>query len=139
MKTLLASALLLFGLMSYGQRGPHHGPYKDMTPEQVATLHTKKLNLALDLTEKQQEEIQAIHLEQALLRQEKMEQLKKQDGKPSADERYALMNERLDHQLELKESMKQILSKDQFEKWEKLHVAREMRGKCGYKKGKMSR
>ena len=44
---------------------------KDLTPEEVANLKTKKLRLKLDLTDMQQKKVESILLEQAVERQNK--------------------------------------------------------------------
>ena len=142
MKALFATVLLLAGLAGYSQRGPAHGSMKDMSPEQVATLETKKMTLALDLTEKQQQEIQAIHMEKAIERQTRMEERKNRDEKPDADERFQMMNDRLDKQIAMKDQMRDILDKDQFEKWEKLNLTRGRsmnKGRCKGHKGRSHR
>jgi len=139
MKALLVSIFLTLGMIGYAQHGPHHRGMKDMSAEQRATLETKKLTLALELNEKQQQEIQEIHLEKAIARDAMREERKEKDSKPDADERYAMKSEKLDRQIEMKNKMKTILNKDQFAKWEKLHLGKEMRGKCKPHKGKPSR
>ena len=98
----------------------------NFTPEEMATLQTKKMVLSLDLTEAQQREIHKINLANAKVRQAKMEGRKKvrednKEEKPSKEDRYKMMNERLDKQISNKKEMKTILSKEQFEKWEKGH------------------
>ncbi|MGI9547732.1 MAG: hypothetical protein ACR2MM_10870, partial [Flavobacteriaceae bacterium] len=117
---------------------------KDMNPEQVASLETKKLTLALDLTEQQQAEIRQIELENAEYRKAKMEERRavkdsEKAEKPSSDERYAMMSDRLDRKIDHKEKMKSILDKSQFEKWEKMRTPKNLRGKCKVHKGKPSR
>ncbi len=139
MKTLVTITLMLTGLVGMSQHGPHDRGHKDMSPEQLAAIKTKKMALSLDLNEKQQDEVQEIHLEQALLHQSKMEERKSREEKPSADERYAAISERLDKQIEIKAKMKEILNKDQFEKWEELQMAREMKGRCRVHKGRSAR
>ena len=94
MKTFVTMTLLLAGMVGMAQQGHHGKGHKDMSPEQLATLKTKKMALSLDLTEKQQIEVREIHLEQALLQQSKREERKSKEEKPSADERYAAINER---------------------------------------------
>lgn len=139
MKALFAAALLMTGLAVFSQRGPAHEGMKNMSPEQMATLKTKKMTLALDLTEKQQQEIQAIHIEKAINRQARMEERKDRDAKPDADERFELMNDRLDKQIAMKDQMRDILSKEQFEKWEtsKMKKGRgEKRARCKVRKGR---
>lgn len=144
MKTILTSILLIGCMTVFSQHGHHQRGMKEMSPEQVATLETKKLTLALDLTEQQQKEIYQIEFDNAEFRKARMEERKvaKADGKgekPSSDDRYAVMSNRLDRQIAHKEKMKTILNKSQFEKWEKLQGKREMRGKCKVHKGKPSR
>ena len=139
MKALFAAVFMMAGIVGFSQRGPDHHPMKDMSPEQVATLETKKLTLALDLSEKQQQKIQAIHLEKATDRQARMEERKERDSKPDADERFEMMNDRLDKQIAVKDQMKDILSDEQFEKWEKLHLTRgkaKMKGRCKVHRGR---
>ncbi|HMB64602.1 MAG TPA: hypothetical protein VKN36_16095 [Eudoraea sp.] len=144
MKKVMVTALLFTWLMGYAQGGEHHGDKKaglqEMTPEQAATLKTKNLALALDLTEDQQTEIQKMHVEDARLRNERMAAYKsaKEEGelkKPTADELFKMQNDRLDRAIAQKEKMKQILTEAQFEKWEKIH-ARYGHHKKGMRKGK---
>ena len=139
MKALFAAVLLMTGLAGFSQRGPAHEGMKNMSPEQVATLETKKMTLALDLTEKQQQEIQAIHIEKAADRQSRMEERKNRDAKPDNDERFELINDRLDRQIAMKDQMRDILTKDQFEKWETLKMKKsrgEKRARCKVRKGR---
>ncbi len=130
MKTLFTITLLLTGLAGMTQHGPHGRGHDDLSPEQMATIKTKKMALSLDLNEKQQNEVQEIHLEQAILRKARMEERKSRDEKPSTDERYAAINQKLDKQIEMKAKMKEILNKDQFAKWEEMQMTREMKGRC---------
>jgi hypothetical protein len=102
----------------------------DMTPEETAQLQTKNMTLELDLTEKQQVEIEKVLLDEAKTRKIKMEEFKakkeKADGeKPSKEERLSMANERLDHKIELKKKMKAILNAEQYEKFEKMQDARQ--------------
>lgn len=99
---------------------------KDINPEQFATLSTKKMTLDLDLNESQQTKIYALNLENATARKSKMEAHRKamQAGEPkkmTSEDRYAMQNEMLDHQIAQKKKMKGILSAVQFEKWEKMN------------------
>ena len=97
----------------------------NFTPEEIATLQTKKMVLRLDLTEAQQREIHKINLTNAKERKAKMEAHKKMregnnEEKPSKEDRFKMMNERLDRQIANKKDMKRILSKEQFEKFERV-------------------
>ncbi len=143
MKKVLLIVTLLVGFTAMAQRGPHGSDRgtKDLTPEQMATLQTKKMTLALDLTEAQQEKVKALHLENAKMRKAKMEERKaqKEDGekKPTAEERYARSNDRLDHQIAHKAEMKNILSSEQYEKWQKMQhrSGKHRKGKKGKGQG----
>lgn len=129
MKKTLVLVMLLAGATVMAQEGRkkhHREVMKDLTPEQIATLHTKKMTLALDLSDTQQKQVQVLSLENAKLRKAKMEERKarKESGeskKPTPEERYELQLERLDNQIAHKAEMKAILSPEQYEKWEKLH------------------
>lgn len=92
-----------------------------LTPEQQTELQVKKMTLDLDLDAKQQKEINAVLLDQARMRSEKMTLLKgkrEKGEKPSADERFEMKNEMLDNQIEMKAKMKKILKPEQYKKWE---------------------
>lgn len=111
---------------------------KDMTPEEMSTLQTKKMTLHLDLTEAQQKKIQALNLENAKLRKAKMEEhraMKENDGAKelTKEERLKIMHERLDHQIAMKRQMKDILNAEQYERWEasqgKMEHRKEMKKK----------
>ncbi|MEG3656825.1 hypothetical protein V5097_05380 [Arenibacter palladensis] len=143
MKKLIVLVVLMAGITAMaqkpererGDRG-HRSDMRDMTPEQIATLQTKQMTLALDLTEAQQKEIQSLNLENAVKRSEKMNEMKarKESGeakKLTSEERYAMKTAMLDHQIAQKEKMKKILSKEQYVKWEKMKENRE-----GHRKGR---
>jgi len=138
MKKVAIAIMLLVGVASLAQRGDQHhrAGMEDISPEQMANLQTKKATLALDLTEVQQTQMKALFLEKAKVRQAKMEERKaqKENGetkKLTPEERYAKADERLDHQIAQKEKLKQILSEEQMEKWEKI---KQRRGK--HRKGR---
>ena len=139
MKSLFVAVLMMTGIFGFSQRGSGHGAMKDMSPEQVATLETKKMTLALDLNEKQQQQIQEIHLDKAIERQTFRQERKARDSKPDADERFEIMSDRLDKQIAVKDQMKDILSNEQYEKWEKISLSRgksKMKGRCKVHRGR---
>ena len=92
---------------------------KDLTPEEIATLKTKRMTLHLDLTDAQQRQVKKINLENSKLRKSKREGCKDIDSKPTKEERLKMMNERLDQQIATKKKVKSILNEGQYEKWEK--------------------
>ncbi|TMM52202.1 hypothetical protein FEE95_21180 [Maribacter algarum] len=134
MKKVVVLLMILVATASFAQEGgKRKGKLKNMSPEQVATLQTKKATLALDLSERQQEQIKALLLEKAEIRESKMAAQKgrKDDlGEPvTVDERFARESERLDYQIAQKEKLQQILSKEQMAKWEEMQKRRGHRGK----------
>lgn len=124
MKKLMLIAIAFITLSATAQdQKNRRGEFKDLSPEEIATLRTKQMTLHLDLTEAQQAEVKPLLLEEAkhmeTLRATR--DLKKQDQtaqKPTKEERYAMANERLDRQIEMKKKMKTILTEDQYVKWE---------------------
>ncbi|MFI0430510.1 hypothetical protein [Mariniflexile sp. HMF6888] len=132
MKRLIVIALALVSIQSFAQEGMKERPNReeraqrmsDLTPEETANLRTKKMTLHLDLNEAQQKEIYAINLENATKRKEMMDTFrakKESDNmeKPSEEQRLAMKNAKLDHQIAMKAKMKKILNEEQFDKWEK--------------------
>lgn len=139
MKRLALLVLAFFALQATAQERQRGQKMKDYSAEEIATLQTKKMTLHLDLTKAQQAKIQKINLENATKRKAMMEarKAKKESGnteKPSKEERYAMMNAKLDHQIAMKAKMKAILNADQYAKWEKAQ-ARKMHKAKHRKKG----
>ncbi len=142
MKNLVVAVIMIVGLSSMAQdremKGKRGG-MNDLSPEQVATLQTKKMTLTLDLNESQQTKMKSILLEDAKTRKAKMEEHKARKDEDKAltpDERFAMQNERLDHQLKRKQEMKSLLTEDQYVKWEKGNMKRGMHRKGREHQGK---
>jgi len=141
----LASILVLVFAFSLTTQAQKKERVK-MTVEQHTDLAIKKMTLALDLSEKQQNQITPLIKAQAIEREAAMEkrmELREEKKKPTADEMYAMQSKRLDNQIAFKNSMKNILDKDQFEKFEKIAKERAQKGKDkmktkGGRKGKMA-
>ena len=141
MKKLLLIAIALITVNATAQERKRERPnrgereriqqFKDFSPEEIATLQTKRMALALDLNEAQQKQVQTIHLEQAKTVKTEMEARKKMHDEakaeqPSKEDRFNRVNGQLDKKLATKTKMKSILSKEQFEKWEQSNA---MKGK----------
>jgi len=146
MKRLIIIVLALFALQVTAQERKRVHQNKEigqkmmtLSAEEMATLQTKKMTLHLDLNESQQAKIQKINLENASKRKAMMEarKAKKESGnteKPSKEERLAMVNAKLDHQIAMKAKMKEILNDEQYAKWEKAQAKRTHKNK-GRKKG----
>lgn len=143
---IIAVAFLAVQITAYGQKKDYakkqDRPLKAMnfTAEEMATLHTKKMTLHLDLNASQQDKIYEINLENAKKRKAFMEKRKaqKESGKPaekpSKEQRLEMMNKRLDHQIATKQKMKEILNEEQFAKWEKFQSKKSQRNKSKLRK-----
>ncbi len=143
MKQLAVLAMALLSINAFSQR--HHDSKRvkrgitELSAEQLATLHTKKLTLVLDLTESQQTKIMAISLEEAEFKKAKHEELKAKKKseewkKPSADERFEMANARLDHKIAQQQKMKQVLTQEQYQTWKEIQLKRAMKGKKAMQK-----
>jgi len=126
MKYLLIIAIAAYSFTVQAQ--PRHGDRQakremrkerpNFTPEQIAELNTHKLTLGLGLNESQANRVKALELDLAKKRSAKRESMK--DRKDLSDEaKFELRNGALKNQIAHKNSMKSILTVDQFEKWEK--------------------
>jgi len=125
MKTIVRILILFFAftLSMQAQKKQHHKKLEKFSVDQKANLMVKKLTLKLDLSQKQQKNLKPLLIkkisEKKALRDMK-KTAKKEKTKFSANERYAMMNSRLEKQIAFKKELKQILNKEQFEKFEKL-------------------
>lgn len=138
MKNLILTMAMLLSLTTIAQQGNRERYHKkalaEMTAEQVATLHTKKMALALDLTSKQQDEVLKINLEEAEFRKAKMAERKERKEnneakRPTSDERFEMQNELLDRKLAQQEKLKKILTDEQFQLWKKARNRKGMHSK----------
>jgi hypothetical protein len=137
MKNLIVLAALITCTLTFGQERQHENKehhkkgkmeqMKDLSPEQIATLKTKKLTLALDLSKNQQDKVHALQLENAKNRKEQKAKRKEQKDskKPelTSEEKFNRQNKGLDKRIAAKNAMKSILTEDQFKKWE--HMQRD--------------
>lgn len=148
MKKLLIIALAFVTLNGFAQRDGHKKNdrenkselRKDMTPNDIADLKSKKLTLKLDLTDKQQKEVKALFLEQAQDREKLRKEHKTKDGeqkeKPSKEEFVKMQNLRLDKQIRMKRKMKSILTTEQYAKFEKMKPRKHKKERKHNKKRK---
>ena len=135
MKKILLGVLLLTGLAVSAQRAPrgqfhrpdrdqqqHRQERKQLTAEQLSTLQSKQMALALDLTTQQQNQVKELlfkHLEEraAIRNEHQNDSTQSRDGKF----RYERMNQHLDLQLTFNRDLKKIIGDTQFEKWRNIH------------------
>jgi hypothetical protein len=104
-----------------GKPNGKNGFFKDLSADQIATIKTKKLVLILDLSKSQETKIYDLNLNIAKTMKSK-QTLKNKKGKPSSEERYSFIIQRLDNQIAVKKEFKSILTDEQFVKWEKIQI-----------------
>lgn len=143
MKKLFIAALIAVTIAGFAQdkkRKTDQGEKEKMerfTPEQQNELMLKKMTLELDLSSKQQNEMKGMIAERTAKREAMMKAHKDNKTKPTKDERFAMKSKMLDEQIASKAKMKNILSPEQFAKWEKMkehHGRKKSQGKH-HKKG----
>ena len=96
---------------------------QNFTPEQIATLQTKRMNMLLNLSQEQQTAIVNLQKNQAMVRQAMRKSMleRKLKGKTlSSNELFQLQSSRLDRMQQHKIAMKKILTEEQFTKWENM-------------------
>ena len=127
----IASLLILvfaFALSSQAQKREKRMQKEQMTAAQQATLAVKKMTLALELSDAQQRKVKPLVSAQIADRRaqfEKMKKLREAKKKPTSDERFKHQNERLDKEIAFQKEMNSILSKDQYEKFQKMAKAKK--------------
>jgi len=140
MKKLVKIIVLVFAFTLTVQAQKKKGNKgSKLTIEQQTTLAVKKMTLALDLSDKQQQQIKPIVMAKMTDRKdfiEKRKASKENNEKPTSDEIFAIKNKQLDHQIVMKNSIKNILNKEQFEKFEKMHKSRTRMAKHKMKERK---
>jgi len=125
MKNLLFLAIILGSLSLNAQPGPaykhkkepnHKELLKELTPQQRAEVLSKRMVLQLDLDDKQQKQVASL-----LLERESNRPLERPDRETikdmSAEQRFDLMNNKLDEKIDFNRSLKTILTEAQWTKW----------------------
>ncbi|SRX54232.1 hypothetical protein [Aequorivita sp. CIP111184] len=117
------------------ERKEHRKEMKEnFTPEQKAELRTKKMTLDLGLNDSQQNKVKQIYIEMG-----KNKPARSENRSEMTDaQKFEAKSARLDRQIEMKKKLKEILSEEQFAKWEKTHQNKrhQMKGKNSSKKSR---
>ena len=150
MKSILKILVLFFSLSVFAQQPPlqidsergkrpnnRMQAMKALTPDQEATLWTKKMTLELDLNQNQQGQIYALILEKTKKVKLRMENKPKE--RPNKEEIYNMHISRLDEAIAMKENLKKILNKNQFTKWELMKNKKSSKTKDTKKHSKMKK
>ena len=119
--TILLTLTLLLSVTINAQRrqNQRNGNRSIQTPEQIATLQSKRMALALDLDKKQLDAVYTLMKENAEDRA-KLRAERQNSTNQDRPQRFDLKSSRLDKQIAMKAEMKKILNADQFQKWEEI-------------------
>lgn len=118
MKKLLVIALVAIGVSGFAQKAKGE-EREQFSPEQKATLMSKRMKNSLDLSEQQTNEVKALLLskiEKNKNLREKIKAKKESGVKFTKDEKFAMQNARLDEKATTMEAFKKILSAEQYSK-----------------------
>lgn len=133
MKYLWILSLVLLSLPMVAQpahsddiKPRHEHEIRKFSPEQIASIKTKELTLLLDLSENQQNKVEALELKTALALKALHEQ-HENEKKGDDETRFKNKSEQLDHKIAYKNSLKSILTEAQFQKWESVQSERGKR------------
>ncbi len=129
MKNILIVAILVFTVNVYAQQPAKKRTKAHFTPEQIATLQTKRMTLYLQLNESQQQQILEINKKRAVICEQKIEARKtrlQKGEKPTAIELFNKKSARLDAQIAHQKEMKKILTEKQFEMWKKSRIRKNV-------------
>ena len=127
MKNIASILVLIFVFTFTIQAQKKRGYKQQLTINQQTSLKVKQMTLALDLSDKQQQQLTPLLRAEITFRQaaiEKRKEARKQKKRPSSDEIYAIKSQELDNKISMKRSMKNILNKTQFETFKKMYKQR---------------
>ncbi len=128
-KCLFPFLFLLFAVTTQAQRDDNRKARRaalaqNVSPENLASLQAKKLTLALDLSDQQQNQLQEVLLQAATQKQNA--RANRNENRPdSRQERLALAEARMDDMIATKRAIKEILNAEQYEKFEKMKIKRQ--------------
>ncbi|EAS20036.1 hypothetical protein BBFL7_02436 [Flavobacteria bacterium BBFL7] len=126
---LLALMAMTVGQAQDGRKEKRGERMKDVTPQEMATVQSKKLTLALDLSDQQEKDVYQVLFKQAEKR--KANKISREDReKLTDDQKKEARLKMLDEKIAVKRKMKNILNEEQYTKWEKMMKQR------GKKRGK---
>ena len=128
MKKVMILCLFALSMGATAQRSPHQRKghpqhHTELTAEQHALIQSKKMTLALDLSDQQQEQLASLLGRQMSRRQAIRDEMKGRDDsdeQATPEARFERMNQRLDMQIAFQRELQEILSESQFEQWKNL-------------------
>lgn len=130
---LIALMVMTVAQAQQGRKGDRGEKMKDVTPQEMATVQSKKLTLALDLSDQQEKEVYQVLFKQAEKRE--ANKISREDREKLSDnQKKEARLKMLDEKIAVKRNMKKILNNDQYAEWEKMMQQRAKKRGKGDKK-----
>ena len=124
----IANILILVFLFTFTIKAQKKRGYKQqLTVNQQTSLKVKQMTLALDLSDKQQQQVTPLLRAAIAFRQAavgKRKEARKQKKRSTSDEVYVVKSQLLDKKISMKRNMKNILNATQFETFKKMYKQR---------------
>lgn len=114
MKKIISLILILFSVTLFAQENPKKGD--EMSNEEMATLQAKRLSMQLDLNAEQEEKLKTFYAKRIEAQRMLIEEQK--------EERKEMRKERMEMNEAQKAELREILTKEQYVKWEQLQEKR---------------
>lgn len=126
MKKIFSLILVIFTVFAYSQqRNQAHKMVKDLNPEQKAILKTKKMAIALDLSDSQLSQMMDLNKTWVQNHHDEIKTFKNTDKESlSTDQKFDAMNSMLDQKLTYQRKVAQILNDEQYQSWKKMEQRR---------------
>jgi len=131
MKKIVSILILLVSISVFAQ--DRNQSKKDLSNDEMAALGAKRLAMQLDLTTEQETKLKAVYLD----RIESQKELKKEhleEKKKLKEERGEMREDRMKVNEEMKSELKDILTEEQYLKWEQLQEKRRKGRKAPMRK-----
>lgn len=121
MKKIITAMLLLLSITVFAQE--KESRRADISDDEMATLRAKRLAMQLDLTEEQEAKLKSFYAKQINERREIIDD-RKQQLDTLKKERLEMRQELLEMNAEKKVELQEILTEEQYIKWEQLQEKR---------------
>ena len=127
MKNIASILVFIFVFTFTIQAQKKRGYKQQLTINQQTSLKVKQMTLALDLSDKQQQQVTPLLRAAIAFRQAavgKRKEARKQKKRSTSDEVYVVKSQLLDKKISMKRNMKNILNATQFETFKKMYKQR---------------
>ncbi|BAO55667.1 hypothetical protein [Nonlabens marinus] len=126
MKNILLPLVFMFAIISVqaqkrgtDRQNDRRDIAANIAPEQLASMQAQKMTLALDLTDKQQKEIEAVLA--TSIAERKANKMTKEEFKAlPTDQKMAMKQKSMDQKIATKRAFKKIMNEEQYSQFEKM-------------------